>query len=116
MPEKHQSPVTSHQSRIKEPSMAQHKTTNTGHVVQVIGPVIDVQFPEHHLPEIHNAARITSERFKGPEPINIVAEGAQHLGEGRVRTVGMTATEGVLRRMKGVDLWGRIAVSVDNHA
>ena len=43
--------------------MAQHETGNTGTVIQVIGPVIDVQFPEHHLPEIHNAVHITSEGF-----------------------------------------------------
>ena len=52
------------------------------------------------MPEIHNAVHITSEGFEGPEPINIVAEVAQHLGEGRVRTVAMTATEGVVRGMK----------------
>src|ERR1700684_3967780 len=92
--------------------MAQHETGNVGTVIQVIGPVIDVQFPEHHLPEIHNAVHITSEGFEGPEPINIVAEVAQHLGEGRVRTVAMTATEGVVRGMKGVDLGGPIAVPV----
>src|ERR1700723_3585743 len=92
--------------------MAQHETGNVGVVIQVIGPVIDVQFPEHHLPEIHNAVNITSEGFEGPEPINIVAEVAQHLGEGRVRAVAMTATEGVVRGMKGVDLGGPIAVPV----
>jgi F-type H+-transporting ATPase subunit beta len=92
--------------------MAQHETGNVGTVIQVIGPVIDVQFPEHHLPEIHNAVHITSEGFEGPEPINIVAEVAQHLGEGRVRAVAMTATEGVVRGMKGVDLGGPIAVPV----
>src|ERR1700722_683188 len=92
--------------------MAQHETGNIGTVIQVIGPVIDVQFPEHHLPEIHNAVHITSEGFEGPEPINIVAEVAQHLGEGRVRTVAMTATEGVVRGMKGVDLGGPISVPV----
>ncbi len=92
--------------------MAQHETGNVGYVIQVIGPVIDVQFPEHHLPEIHNAVHITSEGFEGPEPINIVAEVAQHLGEGRVRAVAMTATEGVVRGMKAVDLGGPIAVPV----
>src|ERR1700674_1831737 len=92
--------------------MAQHETGNVGFVIQVIGPVIDVQFPEHHLPEIHNAVHITSEGFEGPEPINIVAEVAQHLGEGRVRAVAMTATEGVVRGMKADDLGGPIAVPV----
>ena len=46
--------------------MAQHETGNVGTVIQVIGPVIDVQFPEHHSPEIHNAVHITSEGFEGP--------------------------------------------------
>jgi F-type H+-transporting ATPase subunit beta len=96
--------------------MAQHETGNVGRVVQIIGPVIDVQFPEHHLPEIHNAVRVTSEGFEGPEPINIVAEVAQHLGEGRVRAVAMTATEGVVRGMKAVDLGGPIAVPVGRAA
>ena len=72
--------------------MAQHETGNIGHVVQVIGPVLDVQFAEHHLPEIHDAVRITGEGFEGPAVIDIVAEVAQHLGEGRVRAVAMTAT------------------------
>ena len=74
--------------------MAQHETGNIGHVVQVIGPVVDVQFAEHHLPEIHNAVRITSEGFEGPTAINIVAEVAQHLGEGRVRCVAMAQPKG----------------------
>src|SRR5579864_8313471 len=90
--------------------MSEKEVRSTGHVVQVIGPVLDIQFPEHNLPEIHNAVKITSEGFEGPTPINIVAEVAQHLGEGRVRTVAMTATEGVVRGMKGVDLGGPIAV------
>src|SRR5437899_1847127 len=96
--------------------MAQHETGNVGHVVQVIGPVVDVQFPEHHLPEIHNAVRITSEGFRVPTPLSIVAEVAQHLGEGRVRTVAMTATEGVVRGMKAIDLEGPISVPVGRAA
>ena len=80
--------------------------------MQVIGPVVDVQFPEHHLPEIYNAVRITSEGFDGPEPIDIVAEVQQHLGEGRVRAVAMKPTEGVVRGMKAVDLGGPITVPV----
>src|SRR6202047_3456164 len=92
--------------------MAQHETGNKGTVIQVIGPVIDVQFPEHHLPEIHNAVHITSEGFEGPEKINIVPEVAQHLGAGRVRAVAMTATEGVVRGMKAIDLDGPISVPV----
>ena len=76
------------------------QSKNIGHVVQVIGPVVDVEFQEHHLPEIYNAVRITSEGFDVPEPIDVIAEVQQHLGEGRVRTVAMKPTEGMVRGMK----------------
>ncbi len=76
---------------------------NIGRVVQVIGPVVDVEFQEHHLPEIYNAVRITSEGFDVPEPIDVIVEVQQHLGEGRVRTVAMKPTEGMVRGMKAID-------------
>jgi F-type H+/Na+-transporting ATPase subunit beta len=88
-----------------------NKTEHTGHVVQVIGPVVDVQFAEHELPEIHDAVRITG-IDPGESAINIVAEVEQQLGEGRVRTVAMTATEGVVRGMKVTALGGPISVPV----
>ena len=84
----------------------------TGRVVEVIGPVVDVQFAEGHLPLIHNAVRITSEGFDNPEPLDIVAEVASHLGEGRVRCVAMKPTEGLVRGMKAVDLGEAISVPV----
>jgi F-type H+-transporting ATPase subunit beta len=84
----------------------------TGHVVEVIGPVVDVLFAEHHLPLIHNAVRITSEGFNVPEPLDIVAEVEQHLGEGRVRCVAMKPTEGLVRGMSAVDLGEGISVPV----
>jgi F-type H+-transporting ATPase subunit beta len=84
----------------------------TGRVVEVIGPVVDVQFAEGHLPLIHNAVRITSEGFNNPEPLDIVAEVASHLGEGRVRCVAMKPTEGIVRGMKAVDLGEAISVPV----
>jgi F-type H+-transporting ATPase subunit beta len=84
----------------------------TGHVVEVIGPVVDVLFQEHHLPLIHNAVRITSEGFNVPEPLDIVAEVEQHLGEGRVRCVAMKPTEGLVRGMNAVDLGEGISVPV----
>ena len=53
--------------------MAENKDQEKiGHVVEVIGPVVDILFQEHHLPLIHNAVRITSEGFNVPEPLNIV--------------------------------------------
>jgi len=88
------------------------KEGKTGRVVQVIGPVVDVEFPEHHLPEIYNAVRITSEGFDVKPPLDIVAEVQQHLGEGRVRAVAMKPTDGVVRGMNALDLGGPITVPV----
>ena len=62
--------------------------TKAGKVVQVIGPVIDVEFEAGHLPEIYNALRVVSEG-KGADQIDVVAEVEQHLGENRVRAVAM---------------------------
>src|SRR6266481_6437862 len=86
--------------------------TKIGHVVEVIGPVVDVLFQEHHLPAIHSAVRITSEGFNVPEPLDVVAEVEQHLGEGRVRCVAMKPTEGMVRGMKAEDLGEPITVPV----
>src|ERR1044071_1587108 len=59
----------------------------TGKVVQIIGPVLDVEFEAGYLPPIYTALRVTSEGFDVPEPIDLIAEVEQHLGEGRVRNV-----------------------------
>src|SRR5580658_9400189 len=83
-----------------------------GRVVEVIGPVVDILFEEGHLPFIHNAVRITSEGFDVPEPLDIVAEVEQEMGEGRVRCVAMKPTEGLVRGMKAVDLGEPIMVPV----
>src|SRR5579885_2260966 len=83
-----------------------------GRVIQVIGPVLDVQFEQGHLPEIYSAVQITSEGFNLPEPLDVTAEVQQHLGEGRVRAVAMEPTEGMVRGMKAVDLGMPISVPV----
>src|SRR3979490_3321977 len=88
------------------------KYAAVGHVVQIIGPVLDVQFEAGHLPAIYNAVRITSEGFKVPEPIDVTVEVQQHLGEGRVRTVAMEPTEGLVRGMKAFDTGAGITVPV----
>src|ERR1700757_1182076 len=85
---------------------------HVGRVIQVIGPVLDIQFEQGHLPAIYNAVRITSDGFNLPEPLDVTAEVQQHLGEGRVRTVAMEPTEGMVRGMKAVDLGEPIAVPV----
>src|SRR6187401_916029 len=82
-----------------------------GRVVQVIGPVIDIEFPEG-LPEIYNAVRIVSEGGPGVEKIDVVCEVEQHLGEGRVRTVAMKPTDGLQRGMEVTDTGSAISVPV----
>ena len=83
-----------------------------GTVVQIAGPAIDCQFPEGQIPEVHYAIRITSEGFDVPEPIDIICETQQHIGEGRIRTIAMQPTEGLVRGMKAISLGGPISVPV----
>jgi len=83
-----------------------------GQVVQVIGPVVDVEFKGMQLPEIYNAIRITSEGFETPTPVDIVVEVEQHIGEDKVRCVSMHPTDGLARGMKAIDLEGPIEVPV----
>jgi F-type H+-transporting ATPase subunit beta len=85
---------------------------NTGSVIQIAGPAVDIQFEEATMPPIYQAIQITSEGFKVPEPINVIVEVQQHLGEGRVRCVAMEPTEGMIRGMKAIDLGGPIRVPV----
>jgi F-type H+-transporting ATPase subunit beta len=83
----------------------------TGKVVQVIGPVLDIEFPGR-LPEIYNAVRIVSEGGPGVEKIDVVAEVEQHLGENRVRAVAMKPTDGMTRGMSAIDTGAPISVPV----
>ena len=83
-----------------------------GRVIQVAGPAVDVQFTDRHLPKIYNALRITSEGYDVPDPVDVVCEVQQHLGEGRVRTVAMEPTDGMVRGMKAEDTGEPISVPV----
>ena len=85
--------------------------TKVGKVIQVIGPVIDVEFEGGHLPNIYNAVRIVATLQTG-EQIDIIAEVEQHLGEGRVRTVAMKPTDGLQRGMDVTDTGAPISVPV----
>jgi F-type H+/Na+-transporting ATPase subunit beta len=87
---------------------------NAGKVVQIIGPVVDVEFSNSDLPPIYQALRVTSEGFDVPRPIDVICEVQQHLGEGRVRTVSMLPTDGMIRGMRAVDTGGPITVPVGN--
>ena len=72
---------------------------------------MDVEFPELSAP-IYEALRITSEGFEVPDPVDVIAEVQQHLGEGRVRAVSMLPTDGMVRGMKATDTGGPITVPV----
>jgi len=86
--------------------------SNTGRVVQVIGPVVDVEFPAGKLPTILNAVHITDEEGLSTEKIDIITEVAQHLGENRVRCISMKPADGLVRGMKAVDLGAPISIPV----
>jgi len=83
-----------------------------GRVATVIGPVVDVEFPDEHLPPIFNAVRIKDDGELGVVAIDVTAEVAQHLGENRARCVAMQPTEGIVRGMKAIDLGAPISVPV----
>ncbi len=87
--------------------MAKH----TGQVVQVIGNVVDVQFPEE-LPPIHNALRLKDEDGRSTVDLDVVLEVQQHLGENRVRTVAMQPTDGVVRGLSAVDTGAPVTTPV----
>ena len=87
-------------------------TTAEGRVIQIAGPAVDIQFPEHQIPVINTAIRITSEGFKVPSPVDVIVEVAQHIGEGRVRTIALQPTEGMVRGMKAASLGGPVTVPV----
>jgi len=84
----------------------------SGHVVQVIGPVVDVEFPDQHLPAILNAVTIVDDGEMGVMPIDVTCEVAQHLGENRARCIAMEPTDGMVRGMKAMDLGEPISVPV----
>jgi F-type H+-transporting ATPase subunit beta len=85
---------------------------NIGRVIQIAGPAVDVQFSEAGLPPIYQAVKVVSDGFTVPEPINVILEVQQHLGEGRARCVAMEATDGMVRGMKAIDQGGPISVPV----
>ncbi|ADG07841.1 ATP synthase F1, beta subunit [Kyrpidia tusciae DSM 2912] len=86
---------------------------NVGHVVQVMGPVVDVAFPEGQLPELNNALTIRYEaKNPGERDIDLTCEVAVHLGDNVVRTVAMSSTDGLVRGMEVVDTGRPIAVPV----
>jgi F-type H+-transporting ATPase subunit beta len=100
--------------RKKSPA-AEAKKSNFGKVVQVIGPVLDVEFESEHLPELYNALRIREKTDAGTD-IDVVVEVQQHIGRNQVRAVAMSSTDAVVRGMKVEDTGGPITVPVGEAA
>ena len=90
--------------------MAVAEAVKVGKVVAIIGPVVDIEFSGGHLPAIYNAVRITGQA--GTEQVDVIVEVEQHLGENRVRTVAMKATDGLQRGMTATDQGGPISMPV----
>ncbi|WP_432775416.1 F0F1 ATP synthase subunit beta [Brevibacillus gelatini] len=84
-----------------------------GRVVQVMGPVVDIEFERGHLPAIYNAIKIQHKaQSAGERDIDLTVEVATHLGDNMVRTVAMSSTDGLVRGMEAVDTGAPISVPV----
>jgi len=90
--------------------MAQ-QAQHTGKVVQIIGPVVDIEFADGHLPDIYNAVRVVSDEGSN-NPIDVVVEVQQHIGRNQVRAVAMSSTDAVVRGMEVEDTGSAITVPV----
>ena len=84
---------------------------NTGHVLQVMGPVVDIKFADGHLPEIYNALTVNIDR-PGQAQVVLTLEVALHLGDDTVRTIAMESTDGLQRGSVVTDLGSAITVPV----
>ncbi len=84
---------------------------NEGTIVQVIGPVVDIDFSAGTPPTILNAIKIPRTNIEGQQE-NLVVEVQQHLGENRVRTIAMDSTDGLVRGMKAIDTGAPISIPV----
>jgi F-type H+-transporting ATPase subunit beta len=86
---------------------------NVGRIVQIIGPVVDVEFEPENLPELLTALEIKSDGGGGP-PIRVIVEVQQHTGRNQVRAVAMSSTDGLVRGMPVLDTGSSITVPVGN--
>src|SRR4051794_24202733 len=83
----------------------------SGRITQVIGPVVDVEFPPGALPDIYTACAVTNPGIDA-RPDNLVIEVAQHLGENTARCVAMDSTDGLVRGMSVKNSGAPISVPV----
>lgn len=85
---------------------------NTGRIVQVVGPVVDIEFSPKTMPAILNAIKIDGTTDDGKVKIHLTCEVMQHIGYNIVRTVAMSSTDGLVRGMEAVDTGAPISVPV----
>ncbi|MCD8360683.1 MAG: F0F1 ATP synthase subunit beta [Acidaminococcaceae bacterium] len=85
---------------------------NTGRIVQVVGPVVDIEFPPKSMPAILNAIKIDGTTDDGKVQIHLTCEVMQHIGYNVVRAVAMSSTDGLVRGMEAVDTGAPISVPV----
>ena len=85
---------------------------NTGRIVQVVGPVVDIEFPPKSMPAILNALKIDGTTDDGKVKIHLTCEVMQHIGYNVVRAVAMSSTDGLVRGMEAVDTGAPISVPV----
>ena len=91
--------------------MANEQQSRIGKVLQVMGAVVDIAFSDDQdLPAIYNAIHVKDE--EGQVPVDVICETMQHLGDGVVRTVAMSSTDGMVRGMKAIDTGAAISAPV----
>src|SRR5918996_1073350 len=102
-------------TKTKNPDKRPSGDRNVGKVVQVIGPVLDVEFEPERLPDLYNAL-VVDHPGNGSPPVRMTAEVQQHIGRNQVRAVAMSSTDGVVRGMDAVDTGSPITVPVGKAA
>ncbi|MGA1868202.1 MAG: F0F1 ATP synthase subunit beta [bacterium] len=85
---------------------------NSGKVIQVIGSIVDAEFPSGHLPTLFNALKIEVPSDNGEDSHTVMAEVQQHIGGGRVRAVALSSTDGIARGIPVIDMEQPIVVPV----
>ena len=91
--------------------MSAQANQNLGRIKQILGPVVDVEFPSGNIPAIYHAVKVTN-KTNGDKEWNLVLEVAQHLGENTVRCIAMDATDGLSRGQPALDTGDQILMPV----
>ncbi len=88
--------LATHKTRCYLPPAMSASVSTTGRITQILGPVVDVEFPPGGLPQVYDALKVTNPGISN-QPDNLTVEVAQHLGENTVRCIAMDTTDGLAR-------------------